>query len=78
MTYNRNLRVYFSAYMVMQSLPYSTFSGTLPTLIKIIFDRHVRVSKVVADHNDLIIHTVNAYRQTTDKLMFKSVISTVR
>ena len=57
MTYNRNLRVYFSAYMVMQSLPYSTFSGTLPTLIKIIFDRHVRVSKVVADHNDLIIHT---------------------
>ena len=24
------------------------------------------------------VHTANAYRQTTDKLMFESVISTVR
>ena len=27
---------------------------------------------------DLSPYTANAYRQTTDKLMFKSVISTVR
>ena len=25
-----------------------------------------------------LVHTANVYRQTTDKLMFKSVISTVR
>ena len=26
----------------------------------------------------VLVYTANAYRQTTDKLMFKSVISTVR
>ena len=35
-----------------------------------------------AYHSSLLkthfVHTANAYRQTTDKLMFKSVISTVR
>ena len=29
-------------------------------------------------HIYVFYHTANAYRQTTDKLMFKSVISTVR
>ena len=43
------------------------------TRVHCITCRYVNVSSVVE-----FPHTANAYRQTTDKLMFKSVISTVR
>ena len=71
----------YSGKTVNQLYNYSTVLGAAikcKQYSEITVESGTHVKSVKITLNIFTVYTANAYRQTTDKLMFKSVISTVR